>query len=31
MTSALMLGAQMQKPSIDADTILAASNAVALG
>ena len=31
MTSALMLGSQVQKLSIDAETILAASNAIALG
>jgi len=31
MTSALMLGTQMEKVSIDTDTILAACNAVALG
>ena len=31
MTNALMLGAQLKKKSIDSDTILAASNSLALG
>lgn len=31
MSNALMLGAQLGKPSIDTDTVLAASNAMALG